>query len=588
MGRLRFVKPVEEPEEKAAVPEDTSVKRWEILMVILVFLVLAGLNFTWIMRDMAPPFEHSGRSIQESVVLWQRFLDGRGVAPNVYPPLSYIVSAGFYYVFGVSKITAISSQLVFIIPYLFGAWWLGRELGGRGGGQLVMLAAAGNPWMSLHCRGYFLEVGMTAMVAAALALLCASNNCSKPKITLSLGIVLGLGMLSKWAFIFFVAPAMLIPFVKAWKEGGHSRVLACCSFIAPVLMIAALWLALNTSFWEFPRKSYLLASDIWFLLGIASFWSIRKKGWSAGAGLAVAFTVGYFISGWWYFLSLQELRVKAFGDFGQGYNETLSMAILWGTLLNTYWIAPIWFGCGLVYGFFKRGMRALTFALTAGIVAGLLFYWISRVPPGPRYMLPGTLMMLVVGFAWLGRFRFIRWAVASILIAVGILQTSHFLLPVIGPWNYWTQSLSADSRNLWAVSILADPNPEGIPIDALTERIILELDISGEFRITGMIPPESRLDVDTLMLNAMLKGHMIDIEHYLPGRSHFDPRTSLLLAVGDESTDFLSLYPGLQEYEVLQTWNEPKWGVWVLYKHPSKIDYRPLPGVTDGPPIPQS
>ncbi|MCR5661077.1 MAG: glycosyltransferase family 39 protein [bacterium] len=589
MGRLRFVRhqDKEPAEKKIAVPEDTAVKYWEILTVIFVFVILAGLNYIWVLRDMTPPFEHSGRSIQESVLLYHRFLDGRGIAPNVYPPLSYIVSAGFYYVFGVSKVTAISSQLVFLIPYLFGAWWLGRELGGKSGGLLVLLASAGNPWMSLHCRGYFLEVGMTAMAAVALALLCASKNCAKPKTTICLGIALGLGMLSKWAFIFFVAPAMIIPFIQAWKEGGHSRIMAVCAFIAPVLMIAALWLALNTSFWDFPRKSYTLASDVWVFLGIASFWLIRKKGWSTGSGLALAFTIAYLISGWWYFLSLQELRVKAFGDFGQGYDEKLSMIILWGTLLNTYWIAPIWFACGFAYGVFKRDMRALTLALTAGIAAGLLFYWISRVPPGPRYMLPGTMMAMVIGVAWLGRFRYVKWPAAIILAFVSLLQIAFYLLPFLGPWNYFTRSLNAESHDYWSVPYIGAPDSEGIPIDSLTKRIIQELDKTGESRITAMISPNSRFDVDMLMLDALLKGRIIDIEHFLPGRSVFKPKTALLLAVGDENTDFLRLYHRLKDYEILQTWEHPKWGVWVLYKHPTQIDNRPLPGVTDGPPIPQ-
>ncbi len=588
MGRLRFVKHTDEPvKNKIAVPEDTSVERWEILSVFLVFVVLAGLCFTWIMRDMAPPFEHSGRSIQESVLLWHRLMNGHGVSPNGYPPLSYIVSSGFYCLFGVSKVSAISSQLVFLIPYLFGAWWLGRELGGKSGGQLVLLAAAGNTWMGTHLIGYFLEISMTAMTSAALALLFASKNCTKPKTTFFMGVALGLGMLSKWTFVLFVAPAMLIPFFKAWKDGGHSRIFAICSFIAPVLLLLILWNALHTSFWVFPRKSFMLAIDIWFILGAAAFWSIRKKGWTTGTGIAVAFTAAFFIFGWWYFLSLQMLRAKAIADFSQSFNVLEALSVLLGTLCTCYWIAPVWFASGFLFGIYKRSMRAITLTFTAGIVLTIVFYLFSHVPPCPRYMLPGTLMFLVIGFAWLGRFRYARWPVGILLVVINVFQIAFYLLPYLGPWNYFTRSLSADFSNFWSVPYIGAPSSEGIPIESLTQRIIKELNKTGEARITAMITKDSRLDVDMLMLDAMLNGKMIDIEHLLPGRSRFRVKTSLLLAVGDEHTNFDYLYPRLKDYEILQKWNYPKWGVWILYKHPTHIDTRPLPGVTDGPPIPQ-
>ncbi|MBQ7568955.1 hypothetical protein IJT17_09140, partial [bacterium] len=115
----------------------SAILWWEAVLAIIISAWAIWSGWQWITADQAPLFEHSGRFIRNSVVTWMRIEDGRGLKPEAYPPLAYLVSCLFYRFYGVSRQAALASQLVFYLPYVLGCWWLGRRIGGRWGGLLV-------------------------------------------------------------------------------------------------------------------------------------------------------------------------------------------------------------------------------------------------------------------------------------------------------------------------------------------------------------------------------------------------------------------------------------------------------------------
>ena len=52
--------------------ERPPVRPWEIASVLLVLAVTLGLAALWVLSDQGPLLEHSGRSIQDSILLWRR------------------------------------------------------------------------------------------------------------------------------------------------------------------------------------------------------------------------------------------------------------------------------------------------------------------------------------------------------------------------------------------------------------------------------------------------------------------------------------------------------------------------------------
>lgn len=531
---------------------DGGVAIWEACLLALVLAVVLGFGTAWVRLDSSPPFEHSGRSIRDSVVLWQH-----GVSPDDYPPLSYAVSAAAFSVFGLSRLAALTSQFVFLLPWLAGCWWCGRELGGRGGGALTLLAAAGSPWMALHLQGYFLEVGTAATVASAFALVLASRGCRELGPSLALGAVLGLGMLSKWSFLFFLAPAMLWPLAVAWREGGRSRLLMLGSLAA--LAFTGTVLPFADGSWGFPWKPYMAAMDAWLVLAVLALPSRRTP----GGALTLALALGVLLSGWWYFLSFQELAFKAAGDAGQGTSAAQGLDILAGTLATSGWLAPAWLAAGVVAGALIPALRLPTAAAAAGIALPVAVYVLSGVPIGPRYILPAMPFVFALGFGWWGRAPRAVAPLAALLSVVGLLQ--------IGSWTWpaaraWTVPLRPDL--LLGVPAVLPPEPVAPPMAATAERILAELSATGESRITALILPGCRLDADMILMETALRGRDVDIEHLLPGRSAAEARTSLVLVMSDQPL------PGHQR---LECWEAPGWGSWCLWRHPTRRDLRPPP-----------
>ncbi|MBQ7567795.1 hypothetical protein IJT17_03220, partial [bacterium] len=343
--------------------------------------------------------------------------------------------------------------------------------------------------------------------------------------------------------------------------------------------------AWGKEFWQFPRFYYLVSINAWLVaLGVA-VWLTLRRGWLAGGGLTLAICVGGIISSWWYFMSVQELQIKAAGDFAQHNSSALAVYVLSQSLATCYWLIPLFFVAGLAYGLCRRELRLQTILGLSLIAPAFVFYSCSNVPIGSRYLLPSTAAVLVIAFAWLGRFPKVCACFMPLLLLVSALQLEGYRLPKQWLHSDWLEVLRVDAPKSAAVRVPPPPDSDAPPIAELTSYILHQLDCTGESRFTAVISPDARLDVDMLMLEAMLQGRLIDIEHYLPGRTYSVPKTSMVLAVeGDQPIDIKAEGEWGSEYELVKTWNEAHWGNWLLYKHPYNIDMRPLPGVTSGPP----
>jgi len=553
--------------------ERPPVRPWEVGLLAAVLVAVAGVGLAWIAGDAAPPPEHSGRSVQDSILLWKRLQAGLGPGADDYPPLASLVSAAFYSVFGPSRVVALGSQFVFLVPYLVGSWWIGRELGGRGGGALTLLAAAGNPWMATHLHGYYLEVGTTALVAAAFALVLTSRGGRVPGPSLALGLVAGLGMLSKWSFLLFVGPGLLWSAVVALGRKGSARWLGLASFGCLVFTLALLHASRDLAAGGFPWVPYALSALAWVLLAVLACRRWCMAGWNAGVGTALGWALSFLVCGWWYFLSVWELQTKASGDAGQGFSVEVSLVRLLATLATCAWSAPLWFAAGTLAGWRLRPLRPATLLAWSGIVLSLAFYLVWRVPPGPRYVLPATVLLLAVSFGWWGRVRHAPPVLGAVLLALGWVQVGSWM----GPWTTRGPELVPDLAGAVRISRVPPPQPTGPPSQATAMRILDELAGSGEQRITAVLLPGGRLDPDVLILDAILNGRALDIKHVLDPVREAGIETSLVLVVGEvrEPAGWL------EGYRRLECWEAVGWGRWCLYRHPTRRDPRAVR--RDGP-----
>jgi len=204
------------------------------------FLYLVAANLTWIARDTRPPFWDMAIHQSSALRIYEAFanLGIRAIAtlPSLtgsYPPLYQSIVAVFYAAFGRSVDAAQSANLFAIALLLVATYELGRTL-------LTPLAAAAAavlvnfyPYLAWLSRETLIDYWLTTMVALAIWMLVRTNEFSDRQRSLVFGVVCGLGMLTKWTFIFFVAlPALWY----ARKNIKNAAIAACAAAV-----IAGYW-----------------------------------------------------------------------------------------------------------------------------------------------------------------------------------------------------------------------------------------------------------------------------------------------------------------------------------------------------------
>lgn len=547
----------------------SPVRPWEIGLVLVALCALGwvGLNRVnadW-MNHLETPLDWTSRGVS----IWQQLQAGNGLAPHEYPPGQFLVSAAFYSVFGFSMSVAMFSQIIFLVPYIAGCWWIGRELGGRGGGVLTLLAAAGNPWMALHLSESILEIGVSGLVALALALLLASRAGRVPGPSLALGVVLGLGMLTKWSFGFFMAMPVLWPVWLAWREKGSSRKLAAISLACLPLTLCALKSAIPEAQTAFPWIPYLFSLSVWLLLAAAAWRCWRTEGWNAGAATALAWSIGFTVCSWFYFLSIGAMQAKALDDLSHYFIGTPSWICLYGPLATCCVGAMVWLGLGVLVGLSSRDLRGFTLSALGAILLPLGFYVYTRAPTSTFYMLPATVPVLALSFGWWGRVRFAPVVLAPLLLVLGVVG--------LGSWTQASPGkqppVSMDdviARALFRPRLVIVPPPDlgTTPAGATAVRVLTELGRLGEERLTVVLPPGWHPLPNSLFLEAATRGRFLQVRE-----SHVDLRqeplpeieTSLVVVLeGPEPMTWPE--PWQSRFELLERWDGESHGWWSLHR----------------------
>jgi 4-amino-4-deoxy-L-arabinose transferase-like glycosyltransferase len=211
-----------------------------LLAASLLYLVAA--NLLWIAHDDRPPYwdmadkQIGALRIYDAVA--NSGIHALAVIPFLtgpYPPLYHSVIATSYALFGKTLDAAQCANLPAIALLLFATYGIGRTV-------LKPLAAATGasivnfyPLLLWLSRETIIDYWLTSMVALAIWALIRTNEFSDRKRTVIFGIACGLGMLTKWTFVFFVIlPAL-------WFARKNPKNAAIAGSIAAG--IAAYWYA---------------------------------------------------------------------------------------------------------------------------------------------------------------------------------------------------------------------------------------------------------------------------------------------------------------------------------------------------------
>ena len=230
------------------------VWRRDAAALALLWLVVTGVALLWNLLDTRPPHWDRANHLLHSLV-YLDFLrpDRIGewlLAYAYYPPLVYWVSDVAYQLLGTTDAwVAVLSQSVFLAVLILATYAMGRAVAGPAAGLLAPLFVATTPMISSGSRDYMLDAPLAAMGAAALALLMRSEHLTRLRPTLAFGLVCGLGMLTKWTFVFALAvPAMValaIAARRAVRERRWRTLLPAVGGLATAFAVAGPWYLLN-------------------------------------------------------------------------------------------------------------------------------------------------------------------------------------------------------------------------------------------------------------------------------------------------------------------------------------------------------
>jgi len=376
--------------------------------------------------DPQSPWYDLGGHFVDGVRLLHTPLNSRMFAETPLYPFFVSVVALPFNLLGDSdyQITMPGVEAVFTCVLLTSTYGCGRRLFGGWAGLLAAALLAAYPAVVGQSHIYMLDVPLAAMVALSYWLLLLSDGLRRQGYALGLGIAMGLGMLTKFSFVFFVAPplavaaagaaasaapyvperlgrAHLMRLVRCAYGGGSAEGAGDAAFTGALLALTATLLAL---LWYAPRLS-------WLRTGYQDAVTSSHLGRGEGSGLSYE-SVTYYVSGLWHTVSFAFAIVfvaDAALYFLRGHR---------GRLLLGTWLAVGYICLTLAGGKEPRYMLPALPAVALVSAAGLGV-------PGPRVRAASVLVAtglvgfgalqvwaVVAGIGWLPNGPFVRDAPA--------------------------------------------------------------------------------------------------------------------------------------------------------------------------------
>jgi 4-amino-4-deoxy-L-arabinose transferase-like glycosyltransferase len=345
---------------------------------------------------------------------------------NYYPPLVHLTAAGFYGLFGVSMDVAAMSTSLFLALLLVAVYFLGKRLAGPWIGFLSAFVFSMFPIVFSMSRYLYVDLALTAMVAANLCLLLYSDRFQRKGISLLYGLSLGLGMLTKWTFAAFAAaplvlmlasPGLIRATVRVLYHGTRDwrRWLVAGSI---GLGITAVWFLPNVEATAALPLGYALAPISWLMWGVTCYLmmaptrvaQIRRA--DPGANLLAALGLGASVASSWYLTKINFLGTFWLNAYGKPTGRTWGfgqyLGFLYQEQLSALFVVVLVVALGSLIWVRWRRSRSWRQMLALGLEGWALVLWVvasyvifsSRVSiVHSRYLMP-LLPPLAIAIAW--------------------------------------------------------------------------------------------------------------------------------------------------------------------------------------------
>lgn len=357
-----------------------STAAWGSIMLATLFIVA---SCWWLSQDESIPVDDAGNHLSFAVSAYKalnagHLLQAFTLVGLPYPPLTHIVGAVGIFVGGVGVTPPIIAlNLVFVPLLALGCYQVGRLAFGPLAGLLAVAFALGSPLIIEQFHEVMLDAPEAAIVALTLWAVLATERFSNLKVSVIAGIAVGLGMLSKQTFVYYITGIVLVTAVRGgWRAWRGVAVFA----------VVALVIALPWYLYELPNLS---------LVGSVAF------GPSTEAPQGIAPPRLSMVNLEWYFWSILNWQL---------YLPLFAFSVAGG----------IWTTFGLA-----RRRPVSDFA--PELVLGAFISWLAVTMTynhDPRYTIPMVVFLAVLGVGWVSRLpRHMRVAVATLLVLVALANS---------------------------------------------------------------------------------------------------------------------------------------------------------------------
>jgi 4-amino-4-deoxy-L-arabinose transferase-like glycosyltransferase len=218
-----------------------------LITACLLTALLWGMHLAWLKRDTRPPVWDM--ALHQAYAL--NYLDagqregGGALRPwersGNYPPFVHLAIAAVFFIFHPGPHVAVLANAPATFILFWALFHLGRDLAGTAAARWACVLTALTPYMMWISRETVLDYWLSAWFAAFLVALRKTRGFESRPWSLALGVLLALGLLTKWFFAGLVLAPLVYVCVKyrVWKEEGRLLRLADALILAAAL--AAPW-----------------------------------------------------------------------------------------------------------------------------------------------------------------------------------------------------------------------------------------------------------------------------------------------------------------------------------------------------------
>lgn len=203
-----------------------------ILSLVFLYLFLEVNNYVWLKLDTYPLLWDSAAHFFDSIRIFDLFRqEGFNFVYKIpeinreYPIFVPLITAPFYNITGISEDSGVFiNSSIFLGILIFSVYGITKNIYSKKSGLLAAFLVTAYPIIFGHSRTFMYDLPLTAMVCLGIYSYQVSGNFRKIGSSINFGIVLGLGMLTKFPFFVFIISALSGYFFYAFSMIMHDSV----------------------------------------------------------------------------------------------------------------------------------------------------------------------------------------------------------------------------------------------------------------------------------------------------------------------------------------------------------------------------